>query len=232
MQLPSLLHKLALLTHYVLAAMHDDDLASPFGFAFGPTAITASRFNSSGSIELTKFPASSEYTAYYQDAVRNLNASGHRSGQSQAAVETIFRQAFTIVAENLRELLGHEPHFTSSFYSSGFGQNVQSVVREAMFDNLQHTIKDGPSHQATCNGYRFLEGKNLGRAPEDCNDEASENFILVLEYEQEYLYLLFKELSFEVGTHYTHHKRLCIECGEDSRKVRRAQSLRIKRNED
>jgi hypothetical protein len=46
------------------------NLTSPFGLYFSPTTIFASRFNSSDSIEIHKFPISASYKEYYHYAPR------------------------------------------------------------------------------------------------------------------------------------------------------------------
>jgi hypothetical protein len=44
----------------------------PYGLVFSPTTIPASRFNSSGSSEITRFSASRECQWYYEDTLRNM----------------------------------------------------------------------------------------------------------------------------------------------------------------
>jgi hypothetical protein len=224
MQLPSLLCYLYLLAHGALA-IRNDDLASYFGLTFSPTTIIASRINSSGSVELTKFPTSDEYKSYYKDAVQKLASPVDDIEQPQAQVQTMFRQAFTSVTESLKTQLGHEPHVASLFLSSAFASEVAWTVVEAVFTDPQHLYKRGLSQQATCNGYLFLECRNLGRVPADCTDGDPENLVLVLEYEREYLYLSLQQVLFELGTYYVHRERLCIECGEDNRQVSGTRNL-------
>jgi hypothetical protein len=45
---------------------------SPYGLAFSPTTISASRYNTSGGIEISKFPVGLEYQRYYEDTLRNM----------------------------------------------------------------------------------------------------------------------------------------------------------------
>jgi hypothetical protein len=192
-------------------------IESRFGVSFSPTTITASRFNSSGSTELTAVPASSDYQAHYRGVVHSLQGLPHHSDAIN--ITSVFRDAIRPVTENLVEQLGHAPEYAALFLPSVFDARTESAAVEAIFTNVQYATRAGPSWIATCYGYGFLEGKNLGRPSHECTEDGPENFIIVFEYEKEYIYAWLLVVAFELGTYPVMEERFGKDCGEEYREV-------------
>jgi hypothetical protein len=197
--------------------MHSN-VAGPFGLTFSPTTIFASRFNALGSIEITRYPASSDYQKYYHDAVNNFE-SETEIDKPEADVKAMFHDAFAFVTESLSEQLGHDPEFSSLFIPSVFQYKVRNAAVDAIFLDADRSTKAGLARQAACYGFGFLDCKNLGRTLKECNEDSPESSIVVLEYEKEYLYAFFMEVGFDLGTYYVHLKKFCKDCGEEYRQV-------------
>jgi hypothetical protein len=208
----------SLFTLRVFANTHRNNGASPFGVSFSPSTIFTSRYTASGSVEITRHPASPEYRKYYYDTVDKF-------GQTQEIEELqnnarfIFQYDIALVTENLRKQFGYEPEFSTVFLPSIFSDNVIAAAAGTLFPKTERITKAGPTQQAACLGFGFLDGKNLGRPIEDCNSDGPESFVLLLEYENEYLYASFMSVVFELGTYYVRHKQLCKDCGEGSHQV-------------
>jgi hypothetical protein len=222
MLLPFLVFIMSPFTHFALVALHNN-VAGPFGLSFSPTTVIASRINAADSFELTKFPVSSAYKSLYHDAIRHYDTPVLEDPQRQANLQSMFYHITTSVIESLSSRLGHQPDFASLFLPSIFDYDVRNAASAALFAGTKQTTKLGPSRQATCHGYGFLQGKNLGRAPEEYSDEGPESLIFVLEYEKEYekeyLYAWLMEAEYELGTYYVHQDKICIDCGENHSEV-------------
>ncbi|KAH7384460.1 hypothetical protein BKA66DRAFT_462239 [Pyrenochaeta sp. MPI-SDFR-AT-0127] len=202
---------------------------SRFGLSFSPTTVIASRFNSSGSIELTEFSASSEYQTYYRGAVHKLHVSDHDI--DEANVKSIFHQTISPITESLNEQIGHVPEYAALFLPSIFDSRTRIAAADAIFLDAHYATKTGSSRQAACYGYGFLEGKNLGLPPYECTENGPENFIFVLEYEEEYMYAWLLDVAFELGTYYVKQEKVSKGCGEGYRKVIGKQAYQERINE-
>jgi hypothetical protein len=195
------------------------NLESRFGVSFGASTIIVSRFNSSGSMELTTFPVSSEYQAYYREALQNFDASGKYGDIDELKVKSIFRNSISPITKTLREQLGYAPEFASLFVPSIFDVPTEIAAREVIFENVQYTTRAGVSRIAACWPYGFLECKNVGRPAHECNDDGPDNLVFVLEYEEEYMYLWLFFVEYELDVYQTRHAAFCKDCGEKHRKV-------------
>jgi hypothetical protein len=201
--------------------MHGN-IASPFGLSFSPTTITASRIDSTGSIELIKYPVNPGYKAYYHDAIhaKGLSAPENDDPQLQADRRSMFHHLITPFINSLTKQLGHEPEFASIFLPSVFHSRVKSDAIHAIYSDISdRAIKAGPAPQAICHGYGFFQGKHIRRSVDECNGNGPESFIFVLEYEEEYLYAWLMETDFEQEMHLERHEKLGIDCGEKHRQV-------------
>jgi hypothetical protein len=193
------------------------DLSSRFGLSFSPSTITASRFNSSGSIELTKFPASPEYQSYYRDAVQQFQVSHNTITKFDPA--SIFHNSIKPVNDALRKQLRHAPEYAVIFLPSIFDHRAIIAADEAILQDPMYATKVGLFREAALWWYGFLDCKNLGRAPDECNDDGPRNTILLFEYEEDYLYIWVLAVDFELGLYDVSDHHICKDCGEKYRKV-------------
>lgn len=196
-------------------------LESPYGLTFTPTAVVASRFNASGYIELTQIPLGSTYRKFYQHVVDQYDPStDNDSPNDESGTESLFRTAVVPLTERLRNELGHEPEYVALFFPSVFSFSARTAAVDGVLgDHYDRPMKDGPAWQATCEAYGFLQGKNLGRDPDECNDEGPPNFVIVLEYEENFLYAWLLDVAFGLEVCYPEQSRFCKECGAKSREV-------------
>jgi hypothetical protein len=208
----------SLLIYRALAEM-PNDVAGPFGLTITSTTIFASRINNSGSVELNQFPITSAFKATYHDAVCNFHSPAQTTDERQANLTSMFHQAIAPVTEGLGQIYGEQPTYASLFIPSVFRTDEKFAAVEATFADARHTYKFGTSEHAMCHEYRFIDRKNLGRQPEECSEDELESFILFLDNEGEYSYVWLMEVALELGTYYKHYKKICIDCGENSRQV-------------
>lgn len=211
-----------LIIFYACYALADTSTPeSPYGLTFTPTTVVASRFNASGSIELTKYPLGPEYLESYRIAVQEFdNPTKDYQISDRAAAETLFRSAITPLTEVLSRQLGYAPEYAALFFPSVFSFAARSAaVTGVLGDHGNRPMKDGIAAQATCQAYGFLEGKNLGRLPELCVEEGPVNLVIVLEYEEDFLYVWLREVAFELEICPAIQDEICKECGQAYRKV-------------
>jgi hypothetical protein len=217
-----LLHSpvLALLVRYISASTGLDIVESRFGLSFGPITIIASRFNSSNTIELTKFAASSEYRAFYGEAVRRFNVS--KTDVDDTSARSIFEESIKPITEALTKRLGEAPEYSALYAPSVFDYTTRLAASEVVFQDVEYinTYTRTSPVRAACWPYHFLDGKNLGREPHECNDDGPENFIIFLEYEEEYMYAWLKLVEYELGVYQGMYSKICKGCGEKHREVR------------
>lgn len=187
---------------------------SPFGLTFISTMAIASRFNGSGFIELSKHPLDARYQAIYQEALDvvdplsfNLQDLTHVS---------VFQNAVKPVIESLRKRLGHEPEYAALLVPSTFRASLRDAAVEGVLvhEDAQRAFRQGWAREATCPGYGFLDGKNLGRRSEDCTEDGPVNLVVVLEYEKEYLHTWLMKVEFELETYPPIHSKFSRDCGE------------------
>jgi hypothetical protein len=193
------------------------DLSSRFGLSFTPSTIIASRFNSSGSVELSVFPTSPEYQSYYLDAVDKFPPS--RQAITKHDAVSIFHNSIAPVTEALRKQIGHAPAYAVIFLPSIFDYRALIAADDAILPNPQYATRVGLFREAAPWWYGFLDGKNLGRAPHECNDDGPYNTVLLFEYEQDYLYIWQLAVDFDMGVYRVDDEHFCRDCGEKYRKV-------------
>jgi hypothetical protein len=209
----------ALLIQHTSANTGLDTVESRFGLSFGPTTIIASRINSSNTIELTKFAASSEYCAFYGEAVRRFNVS--KTDVDDASARSIFEESIKPITEALTKRLGEAPEYSALYAPSVFDYTTRLAASEVVFQDAEYInthTRTSPA-RAACWPYHFLDGKNLGRGPHECNDDGPENFIIFLEYEEEYMYAWLKLVEYELGVYQGTYSEICKDCGEKHREV-------------
>ncbi|KAH7407043.1 hypothetical protein DE146DRAFT_607170 [Phaeosphaeria sp. MPI-PUGE-AT-0046c] len=192
-------------------------LESRYGLSFGATTIVASRFNSSGLIELTDFPASSDYRSWYTQTVNHFGESSHDI--EEANVTSILIANVEPIIEDLARQDEKAPEIATLFLPSIFDWKVRSVADDAVFSNAQYATRAASTRKAACYGYGFLKGDNLGRPISECNDDGPTSLVLLLEYEKEYLYAWLIEVEFELDVYSAEQDHICKECGEKYREI-------------
>jgi hypothetical protein len=178
---------------FATMAIHNE---TRFGLTFSSTTITASRFVSADAVNLTRFPITNEYQDFYR------------------------YETMRPMVNNLTEQLSYAPEFSAISLPSVLRRDSWYGATGAVFGESEYVTKLSTTHQAACWAYGFLEGRNLGRALDDCKEDGPENYILVLEFEAEYLYAWLVNVAFELGAYWDDEKKFCERCGEKFRKVR------------
>jgi hypothetical protein len=208
-----------------VVAVIAEDYHSPFGVTFSPSAIFTSRYNASGRVHTTKHPTSPEYITYFNDALDiygqpdKTDPLTHYHSRAYNATWSVFEASIDPVTATLTKELGHKPEYRAVFIPSIFHRDVIGAAGEAVFRVHDQPNMIGHNPLAATAAYKFLECAHLGRAPEECNDEGPVNYVLVLEYEKEYLGAMLKEVEFYLGTFPPKGDVVCMECGERYREV-------------
>lgn len=202
-----------------------------YGLTFSPTTISASRYNASALLEITAFPVGRAYRQHYDNALRSLYASPvdsnleHREAYAKTDQDVIMmiREEVAKVTDGLIERRGHEPEYAAVFLPSIFDFQFLIAAREAVIPNgggLDGVIDSGTSLRVACEAFGFLEGNQIGRTPEERNDEdGPQTMILALEYEHDYLHAELREIIWESERFPIVSKRTCLDCGERYREV-------------
>jgi hypothetical protein len=200
-------------------------LESRYGLSFGARTIMASRFNSTGIVELTAFPASLGYRDLYAQAVQGFQNSD--DVLNEKSVKAIFEESVSQIVKGLTRQVGQAPEIATLFLPSTFDWKTQSVAADAIFSNAKYATRAAPARTAACYGYGFLQGRNLGRPITQCNDDGPTSLVLLLEYEKEYLYAWLVEVEFALGVYSAEKDYLCKDCGEEYREVSSYASLEL-----
>jgi len=188
-----------------------------FGLTFTPTTIIASRFVSANIVNLTKFPTTAAYRDFYLHEVYATGASLRDT--NDADFRSIANEAIRPLVDSLTEQLGYAAEFTALSLQSVVRRYFWSGVVAAVF-GPDYITKLRATQSAACHAYGFLEGRILGRTPEECNEEGPENYVLVLEFEADYMYAWLMEVAFDLGNYATDRNKFCEMYGEKYRQVR------------
>lgn len=148
----------------------------PFGLTFNTSTVFASRYNSSGSVEITSFPIlfESEYYTYYLKAIQIMNIkSNERLGANAyynlaARLDAIamFKDILDAVTTSLKQTLGHAPAYTTLFLPSVFEDRLRNAAVDTIsLESSKQPTMYGPSQLAACHAFDFLGGQYLRRAP-------------------------------------------------------------------
>jgi hypothetical protein len=171
----------------------------PFGITLSPNAVTASRYNSSGLIELTRFPVTTEYKSYYTDAINNHgkpNEMQNYTSASHNATIAMFREIISPITTSLRQRVSNQRLCTALFLPSVFDHTVLKAAETAIlgdFMSRSATIY-GSTYDAVCEAYDFQDFENPRACevwddlPRYCARYAVSDLSLVLEFEDEYLH--------------------------------------------
>jgi hypothetical protein len=195
-----------------------------------PNFHSASRFSISGIVEVALYPASPEYQAYYRTAVLHAvesrddrHASNYTASAEHKNTVAIFRKEIVPINQSLHKQLGHPPTYASLFLPPVFSADTRRFASDAILPRYEDDVNtgEGSSSRATCYAFGFLECQNLGRAPEECRDDGDGplSSVLLLEYEEDYLWAWLQDVDFELGNPWTHLEKLCKGCGEQFRQV-------------
>jgi hypothetical protein len=192
-----------------------------FGISFGATTITASRFNSSDSLELMKFPASTEYQTYYQNAVHNFRVANH--GTNIADFDSIITNTMRPITEALENQIGHVPEFSALILPAVLRRPAWNAASTVVFRDAAYIKKVSLTRDAACWAHGFLDDRNLGRMAEEYTERGPDSFVLVLEFQAEYMHAWLMDVAFELGTYSHDEETFCRECGENYRVVSMSQ---------
>jgi hypothetical protein len=211
----------------------------PFALTLGPTTITASRVNISGSVETTNFPVTPEYHGYFEDAVlyygRRIEVRVNEwyveedgtlvpaapDTHDESAAESVSRTAITAVTQNMSDALGYRPTYSALFLPAIFNFSSAHAASDAIFPAKDgRPVKVGRGWQGPCRAYNLYRCELLGRPSEDCHDDGPMNSFLVLEYEESYLYVWLVDLMFEWEGFIRKSESFCRDCGYRFQEVR------------
>jgi hypothetical protein len=203
-----------------------DNASLPYSLSFGPATLTASRFNASGSIETTKLETGPEYQQYYHESLDKLTpGTVHGSSVHDNVVATLRGEVGAMTAMLTRGSAA-TAEYAAVFVPSIFDGHVQDAAHEAVFpdgSDVYGFINQGPNLKVACEGFGFLECKQIRRRPEECNnDDGLETLILVLEYEEDYLRAGVVEILWEERMFPVNRQKTCVRCGERGSKVCRS----------
>jgi hypothetical protein len=200
---------------FATMSIHDE---SRFGLTFSPTFITASRFVSADAdaVNLTKYPTTAEYQDFYRCEIYATSASLDATNDTD--FHSMLNETMRPIVDNLTHQLGYAAEFSALSLPTIWRQYTRYGAVTAVF-GPDYVTKLSSTHNATCWAYGFLEGRNLGRALADCNEDGPENYVLVLEFEAEHMYAWLINVDFEIGKYFADRRKFCERCGEENRKV-------------
>jgi hypothetical protein len=116
--------------------------------------------------------------------------------------------------------------YGAAFVPSIFDRHIQDAAHQAVFpdgSDVYGFINQRPNLKVACEGFDFLECKQIGRRPEECNnDDGLETLILVWEYEEDYLHAGLVEIFWEERMFPINRQKTCVRCGERRREVCRS----------
>lgn len=189
-------------------------LETPYTLSFGRNSVYASRFNSSGSIEVTKYSLPQSYEKLYLQALQDYNGFYHEVPEPAGASE-VFRDAIHSVTRHLPP----ESKYFGAYIPSMIPLVTIETGSNPLFPEDELPSGGGYSWRAAEYAYEFLQCKNLDRNPEECDEEGPMSMFIYLEYEKDSLYAWLMFVDWDLGGYNALHKQLCRECGEEGRGV-------------
>jgi hypothetical protein len=194
---------------------------SPYGLAFSPTTISASRYNTSSSIEISRFPVGLEYQRYYEDTLRKMRESipeSYSRSTKRENVVTMLRNEVNAVTTRLSGESPHTPGYGSVFLPSIFDMEVQRAAHEATFqDGDKYGLFNyGPSLRTICHGFNLPKCSLVEQIPYGvCNEtDYPETVIFTLEYQKDCLHVGFFLTVWEHDLFASMAEETCLICGE------------------
>lgn len=204
----------------------------PFALAFSSTTISVSRIDQTGYTKSIKFSASYAYRHLYQDALRHLETSTLTCicpkedklllALHNIKISSVLQDEIDKVNASLTAQLQHVPGYAAVYLPPIFDSDAARVAHDMVFpeDSDPYPASNyGSTMRVACYGFDFLQCKQLGRSPEDCNDDGPETLILVLVYEEDYLHVGLADIYWEYDLITAGSQETCIECGERWREV-------------
>lgn len=203
--------------------------ASPFGLSFGPTVITASRYNESGLVEVTEQTTSTEYQQLFQAAVQDFGVTYHDTqyeGPKHEQAKMVFTGSSQSMTRQLKSQLGYEPEFAALIHATVMQGWLSHAAQTAIFGlHAPPTVTYGGSQKAAVQIVDFLQCEHLNRSLEECSSRGPENSLLFLEYQDDYLYAWFYDVDFEQDFYAHYYREICKDCGERFREVSHTYSI-------
>jgi hypothetical protein len=201
----------------------------PFGITMNPTTILASRISASGTVDLSRYPATKEYISYYEDIAQRFDPQDKPSVYVDEAAISMFRTAFDPVTRDLTQKLGHPPKYSALVYPAIFKHPSWRAAWTAIttpLDDDDRPVKMADRARAACAGYDLFNRCDLiGRASQDCNEDGPTNLILGVEYEQSYMHIGIFEMVFEWQGYAPVDGQFCRECGIRFKHVSQSSTL-------
>lgn len=102
-----------------MVGMHHNTV-KPFALSISPTTISASRLDSSGSVEVLTYPVSPEYMRYYHEIATQMSPDSQGASWSESETNPIFQHLIALVTEDLQQRLGYELQYAAIFAPSIF----------------------------------------------------------------------------------------------------------------
>ncbi|KAF2864973.1 hypothetical protein BDV95DRAFT_613124 [Massariosphaeria phaeospora] len=184
----------------------------PYGLTLGPTSITASRYVTADDIEVLQFPAGPEYIAHCQQSLRHYRNSS-RPGENSTEIESMLRKEVQMVSDRLNATLGTYASLAipRTFTSISQGAAYYSLFPKGVTDRgKKHTQWAGVT-QFACQAYDINTWKKVGRTA------ANEDLVLVLEYEEQFLYSSIAVLDLDYHVFPIDSANLSLDLGESSK---------------
>jgi hypothetical protein len=196
----------------------------PVAITFTPTTVIASWFNESNEFEYLTQPASPEFQSHYKITVDNYKTDmfqddGPPEDGSTDDLKAMFAQDFVPLTARLTERLGHEPRYLSLVLPSVCKHAIGNAGRQALDDINGSFPQIWSASSAMAFPWGFFEGSKLGRefisgSYSEPGKEYRPNMVLVLEYEQDYLFALVHEIDGDMGVPVDDHVEFSRGLGE------------------
>lgn len=158
-------------------------------------------------------PLPQDYDRVYSKALRTFPHVPY-APEPDGAFE-VFRAAMKLIEGDLEP---NVPAF-GAYIPSFFPGSTISTACNALFAGIrpEEPTLSGYAWRVSPYAYGFLECNNLGRKPEECNDDGPVNMFILLKHEKGNLYAWVMAMDWENGGWHAVHRELRRECGKDTR---------------
>jgi hypothetical protein len=191
---------------------------SPYGLAFSPTTISASRYNTSGGIEISRFPVGLEYQRYYEDTLRNMrksNSESYSRSTKHENVVTMLRNEANTVTTRLSGESPRTPEYGSVPSIDFRHGSAKGGPRSNVSGWRQVRAVHGPSLRMICHGFNLPTCSLVKQIPYGvCNEtDYPETVIFTLEYQKDYLHVGLFLTVYEHDLFASMAEETCLICG-------------------
>ncbi|KAH7135679.1 hypothetical protein B0J11DRAFT_564986 [Dendryphion nanum] len=190
----------------------------PYAVVIRPSQVTISRWTRSGDLEIMTVPGTENYRDYIRDAaifhsriVKVDRKEYLMEGESMipsppkihdlATATSILRE----VIDSANQKFEMKSDYGGLFVPTCFNSSSLEAASKSMFVDVEKwasvPVKIGYVAPAACLAYGLDRCENLGRTHEECTGKhESENYILFIEYEEEYMHLSIISAEYEWGS--------------------------------